>query len=77
MQGYDIHDVLYQSCEIHGPLIRGSGRFGRGQYGHILVEEMYLILENLLYFHNRGDINWMHDEALYLNCKIHDPLVRG
>ena len=25
MHGYDVHEALYQICEIHGPWVRGSG----------------------------------------------------
>lgn len=25
MRGYDVLEVLYQNCEIHGPSVTGSG----------------------------------------------------
>lgn len=39
MHGYNDHDVLYQNCEIHDPLVRGSD---------ISVEPIWLFSEIVL-----------------------------
>lgn len=47
MHGYDVHEILYLSCEIHCPSVRGSGlRRGGGKYGHIVL--IHFIFLNLL-----------------------------
>lgn len=42
MLGYNVHEFLYRNCEIHGPMVRGSG-FNLDQgYGHMVKNVLYI-----------------------------------
>lgn len=70
MHGYDVDELLYRICDIHGPWVRGSGP-RTGKDGHIVL--IYMIFINILYSHICKKIlihNYVDFKALYQIGKL-------
>lgn len=62
MRVYDVHEALYQICEIHGPESRVR-TLGQDQYGHIM--KMYLIVFVSRYTYRNDTLNIRKQHRLF------------